>query len=81
MGIDEGTGIIVENGVNGLTINGNSFSGLSTEAARCGGQAKNILMSNNLCIDCGRKIAKQKSWLRFSVESSILIKDNLPSSP
>jgi hypothetical protein len=81
MGIDEGTGILVESGVNGLTINGNTFSGLSTEAAWCDGTAKNILVSSNLCIDCGRKIAKQKSWLRFSAAASVLIKDNLPSSP
>jgi parallel beta-helix repeat protein len=81
MGIDEGTGILVENGVNGLTINGNTVSGLSTEAAWCDGEAKNILVSSNLCVDCGRKIAKEKSWLRFSAGASVLIKDNLPSSP
>jgi len=81
MGIDEGTCILVENGMNGLTINGNTFSGLSTEAAWCNGEAKNILVSSNLCVDCGRKIAKQKSWLRFSAGASVLIKDNLPSSP
>jgi parallel beta-helix repeat protein len=81
MGIDEGTGILVESGVNGLTINGNTFSGLSTEAAWCDGTAKNILVSSNLCMDCGRKIAKQKPWLRFSAGASVLIKDNLPSSP
>ena len=81
MGTDEGTGIWVENGVNGLTINGNTFSGLSTEAAWCDGEVKNLIVTNNLCMDCGRKLAKPKPWLRFASGASVLVKDNLTPQP
>lgn len=81
MGTDEGTGIRVENGVNGLSINGNTFSGLSTEAVWAEGEVKNLLVTSNLCIDCGRKIAKGKPWLRLPEGASVLIKDNLLPAP
>jgi len=81
MGTDEGTGIRIENGVNGLSINGNTFSGLSTEAVWAEGEVKNLLVSSNLCIDCGRKIAKDKPWLRLPEGASVLTKDNLLPSP
>jgi hypothetical protein len=81
MGTDEGTGIRIENGVNGLSINGNTFSGLSTEAVWAEGEVKNLLVSSNLCIDCGRKIAKGKPWLRLPEGASVLTKDNLLPSP
>jgi len=81
MGTDEGTGIRLENGLNGLVITGNTFSGLSTEAVWSEGQVKNLLVTSNLCIDCGRKIAKGNPWLRLPDEASVLLKDNLPPSP
>jgi parallel beta-helix repeat protein len=81
MGTDEGTGIRIENGVNGLSINGNTFSGLSTEAVWAEGEVKNLLVTSNLCMDCCRKIAKGKPWLRLPDGASILIKDNLLPSP
>lgn len=81
MGTDEGTGIQIENGVNGLSINGNTFSGLSTEAVWAEGEVKNLLVTSNLCMDCGRKIAKGKPWLRLPDGASVLIKDNLLTSP
>ena len=81
MGTDEGAGIRLENGLNGLVITGNTFSGLSTEAVWSEGEVKNLLVTSNLCIDCGRKIAKGKAWLRLPDEASILLKDNLIPSP
>ena len=81
MGTDEGTGIRLEKGVNGLIINGNTFSGLSTEAVWTEGGVKNLLVTSNICIDCGRKIAKGNTWLRLPQDASVLIKDNLLPSP
>jgi parallel beta-helix repeat protein len=81
MGIDEGTGILLESGVNGLTINGNTFSGLSTEAVWTEGELKNLIVTSNLCIDCGRKIAKGSTWLRLPKEANVLVKDNLTPTP
>lgn len=81
MGTDEGAGIRLENGLNGLVITGNTFSGLSTEAVWSEGEVKNLLVTSNLCIDCGRKIAKGKAWIRLPDEASILLKDNLIPSP
>lgn len=81
MGIDEGTGIQLENGVSGLVITGNTFSGLSTEAVWAVGEVKNLLVTSNLCMDCGRKIAKGKPWLRLPTGASVLIKDNLIPTP
>jgi len=80
MGIDEGTGVLVEGGVNGLLINGNSFSGLSTAAAWSTGVVKNLLVTSNICMDCGRKLAKNSAWLSFEQKVGVIIKDNLNES-
>jgi len=85
MGIDEGTGVLVEGGVNGLNLNGNTFSGLSTAAVWSTGEVKNVLVTSNLCMDCGRKLAKNSAWVSFEQKTGVLIKDNLiesqPSAP
>ncbi|WP_395746527.1 right-handed parallel beta-helix repeat-containing protein [Prosthecobacter sp.] len=86
MMIDAGTGVLVEEGVNGLALNGNTFSGLSTAAVWSTGVVKNVLVTSNLCVDCGRKLAKKSPWLVFAPRSTVVIKDNLdessfPSSP
>ena len=77
MGIDAGTGVLVEEGVNGLILNGNTFSGLSTAAVWSKGLVKNVLVTSNLCLDCGRKLAKNSSWLSFEQKTGVLLKDNL----
>ncbi|MDZ4405779.1 right-handed parallel beta-helix repeat-containing protein [Prosthecobacter sp.] len=77
MGIDEGTGVLVEKGVNGLILNGNTFSGLSTAAVWSTGEVKNVLVTSNLCMDCGRKLAKNSAWLSFEQKTGVLLKDNL----
>ncbi len=77
MGIDEGTGVLVEGGVNGLILNGNTFSGLSTAAVWSTGLVKNVLVTSNLCLDCGRKLAKNSVWLSFEQKTGVMLKDNL----
>lgn len=81
MGIDEGTGVLVEGGVNGLIINGNTFSGLSSAAAWSTGGVKNVLVTGNLCMDCGRKLPAKSAWLSFEEKADVLLKDNLVTSP
>jgi hypothetical protein len=85
MGIDAGTGVLVEGGVNGLVLNGNTFSGLSTAAVWSTGSVKNVLVTSNLCLDCGRKLAKKSAWLAIDAQSGVMIKNNLdetsPSDP
>ena len=83
MGEDAGTGVLLEGGVNGLIVNGNTFSGLSSAAVWSSGVVRNVMVISNLCMDCGRKLAKKSAWLVFEPKSVVLIKDNLsePSSP
>jgi hypothetical protein len=81
MGIDEGTGVLIEGGANGLILNGNTFSGLSTAAVWTTGEVKNVLVTSNLCIDCARKLAKNTAWLSFEQKTGVMIKDNLIESP
>lgn len=77
MGTDAGTGVLVESGVNGLLLNGNTFSGLTTAAVWSTGIVKNVLVTGNLLLDCGRKLGKKSAWLSFAPQSHVLIKDNL----
>lgn len=77
MGVDEGTGVLLEDGVNGLMINGNTFAGLSTAAVWGTGEVENAVVTSNLCVDCGRKLAKNKAWVELKQGTGVLIKDNL----
>ncbi|MEZ5384334.1 MAG: right-handed parallel beta-helix repeat-containing protein [Prosthecobacter sp.] len=81
MGIDEGTGLLLEDGVNGLVVNGNTFSGLSTAAVWSRGEVQNILISSNLSLDCGRKLAKGVAWIAVKEKSSVILSGNLMGSP
>lgn len=85
MGGDAGTGVLVEGGVNGLLLNGNTFSGLSTAAVWSTGVVKNVLVTGNLLLDCGRKLGKKSAWLAFEPKSVVMLKDNLdetfPTAP
>lgn len=81
MGIDEGTGLLLEDGVNGLVVSGNSFSGLSTAAVWSLGEVSNILITSNLSLDCGRKLAKGSAWFAVKERPSVILKDNLTGSP
>ncbi len=77
MGIDEGSGVCVEGGVNGLMINGNTFTGLSTEAVWMTGEVNHMLITGNICMDCGRKSVKDNSWLPLGQKNGVVIKDNM----
>jgi parallel beta-helix repeat protein len=77
MGIDEGTGILLESDVNGLVINGNTFSGLSTAAVWSSGSMKNLIITGNMCLDCGRRLAKGLPWLPSQAGANMIVKDNL----
>ena len=81
MGIDEGTGVLLEDGVNGLMINGNTFTGLSTAAVWSTGEVKNAVVNSNLCMDCGRKLAKKSAWLAVNRKNSVILRDNLDENP
>jgi hypothetical protein len=81
MGIDEGTGILLEGGVNGLIINGNTFVGLSTPAVWSAGDVNNAVITSNLFMDCGRKLAKNSSWLAVNQKNGVILRDNLNENP
>lgn len=81
MGIDEGTGVLLEDGVNGLVVSGNSFFGLSTAAVWSVGELRNVLIASNISLDCGRKLAKDSAWFAVKERSSVILKDNLIGTP
>lgn len=80
MGIDEGAAVLLDGEVNGLMINGNTFSGLSTAAIWGAGEVKNIVVLANLCMDCGRKVDKNMAWINLKQGTGVLIRDNLANS-
>lgn len=75
MHIDEGAGIFVDGGQD-CVITGNSFTGLSTAAIWSQGGG-GLLINNNLCRDCGRRLPKDSLWIDVSTSVEGLIKDNL----
>jgi nitrous oxidase accessory protein NosD len=75
MGIDEGTGILLE-GTSHCTISANSFTGLSTAAIWSTAPCTGLLITNNLATDCARKLPKASPWIAVEATKS-LIKDNL----
>lgn len=81
MGIDEGTGVLVESGVNGLLVSGNTFTGLSSPAVWSGGSVKNVLITGNLCMDCGRKLAKNTPSLLFEENAGVQMNGNFIAPP
>ena len=81
MAIDEGTGLLLEDGVNGVVVSGNSFSGLSTAAIWSLGELRNVLITSNMSLDCGRKLAKGSAWFAVKESPSVILKDNLIGTP
>lgn len=77
MGVDMGTGVLVEGGVHGLGINGNTFSGLKTQAVWSTGDVKSVLVSSNLCIGCGRGATGKGTAFAIESKEGVLLKDNL----
>lgn len=76
MGIDEGTGILLQDTTD-VTISGNTFAGLSTAAVWTEGACKRLLVGGNIVTDCGRKLAKDKPLLDLGSAANSLINDNL----
>ncbi|MCA1964895.1 MAG: right-handed parallel beta-helix repeat-containing protein [Prosthecobacter sp.] len=76
MHIDEGAGIWVDGGKDSV-ITGNSFTGLGTAAVWATATAEGLLISQNLCRDCGRKLPKDAPWIAVPEGKDHLIRDNL----
>lgn len=76
MGIDEGTGILLQETAD-ITISGNTFGGLSTAAVWTEGNCKRLLVSGNIVTDCGRKLEEGKTPLDLGSATNSIIKDNL----
>jgi hypothetical protein len=77
MGIDEGTGVLIEKGASHLSITGNSFSGLSGAAVWSSGPCRAVLVSANTLTDCGRKLPAGAAWIDLPEAAASLVKDNL----
>jgi hypothetical protein len=75
MGIDEGTGVLLE-GASHCTISGNTFGGLSSAAVWSTAPCTGMVITNNACTDCGRKLPQGAAWISVEAAKSI-IKDNL----
>jgi len=75
MHIDEGTGIFVDGGQD-CAITGNTFTGLSSAAIWSKGGG-GLLITNNLCRDCGRKLPRDSLWIDVATSEEGLVKDNL----
>lgn len=76
MGIDEGTGILLE-GAAHCTLSANTFSGLSTAAIWSTAPCQGLLVTQNLATDCGRKLPAGSAWFKVDADKASLIKDNL----
>ena len=76
MHIDEGAGIFIDGGQD-CVITGNTFTGLSTAAVWSSAGSAGLLITNNLCRDCGRKLSKDSLWIDVGSSEESLIKDNL----
>jgi len=76
MGIDEGTGILLQDTAD-ITISGNNFGGLSTAAVWAEGQCQRLIVSGNIVTDCGRKLAKGRPLLDLGTAENSIIKDNI----
>ena len=76
MHIDEGSGIFIDGGQD-CVITGNTFTSLSTAAVWSSAGSSGLLITNNLCRDCGRKLPKSSLWIDVNASVESLIKDNL----
>lgn len=77
MGIDEGTGVLIEKGAAHLSITGNSFGGLSGAAVWSRGACRGLLVSANTLTDCGRKLPAGSAWIDLPQAAASQVKDNL----
>lgn len=77
MGIDEGTGVLIEKGASHLNVTGNSFSGLSGAAVWSTGPSRAVLVSANTLTDCSRKLPAGAAWIDLPEAAASQVKDNL----
>lgn len=77
MHVDEGTGVFVDGGQD-CVISGNTFTGLSTAAVWASAGSRGLLITNNLCHDCGRKLPSGSRWVDVAEGPGSIVKDNLP---
>ena len=80
MSIDEGTGIHLAEGVHGLAVSGNTFSGLSSPAVWSDGPCKSVLVQGNVARNCALKQPAGTAWIQVAGEGN-LIGSNLIESP
>lgn len=78
MGIDEGTGILLEE-TRDISISGNTFVGLSTPAVWTEGICERILVSGNVASDCRRKINQTGGDFDLGKSIKSIKKDNISS--
>lgn len=78
MGIDEGTGILLEE-TRDVSISGNTFGGLSTPAVWTAGACERILISGNIATDCRRKGTRTGSYFELGESRKSVKKDNISS--
>lgn len=76
MGVDEGTGILLE-GTEYGAISGNTFSGLSTAAIWSIAPCRGLVISTNVITDCGRKLPKDAKWIDLPGARGCIVKDNI----
>ncbi len=76
MHIDEGAGVFVDGGQD-CVITGNTFTGLGTAAIWGNSGSTGMLITNNLCRDCGRNLETEAPWIDLKQERYSLVQDNL----
>ena len=76
MHIDEGAGIFMDGGQD-CVITGNTFTGLSTAAIWSTAGSTGLLITSNLCLDCGRKLPGGQPWIDLAPGAKSVVKDNL----
>lgn len=76
MQIDAGGGVLLEAATD-VTITGNTFAGLDTEAVKATPGSKGLLIANNLLRDCCKKLPPGSKPLHLSGAAGSIIKDNL----
>ena len=74
--IDIGTGVILE-GTNGITLTGNTFSGLDGAAVTATGDCSQVLISSNVVTDVNRRTQNTDEAFVVAKDSTVTITSNL----
>lgn len=76
MHVDAAAGVFVDGGRD-CVITGNTFTGLKTAAVWGGAAGAGLLITHNLCRDCGRGLAADAPWIAIDQDGSSLVEGNL----